>query len=388
MEFHNHMDQISSSKIRMIGEKAAQMAAQGRSIIKLQAGEPDFDTPQHIVDAAVAALQNKDTHYTPNRGTMALRQAIADKLSRDNQINADPLENIIVTTGCAEALMCACLGILDPEDEMIIIEPAFVTYMELAKLAGAVPVIVHAREDNSWLPDVEDIRQAITSRTKLLLINSPSNPTGAVYPRELLQELAMLSVKHNFYIVSDEVYEKLAFGAEHVSIASLPGMADRTITVNGFSKAYAMTGWRMGYLAASKELIAPMLKLHQYTTTCAPGFIQAACVRALEHSVEVLSMRQAYQRRRDLLCSLLECSSKLSFTKPEGTFYLYVNIERCGLDSESFVMRLLEEKGVAVVFGTAFDHRQGSRNIRISFASSEENLREGARRLLEFIDSL
>lgn len=389
MEFHNHMDQISASKIRMIGEKAAQMASEGRCIIKLQAGEPDFDTPQHIIDTAITALQSKDTHYAPNRGTMFLRQAIANKLWRDNRIKVDPAENIIVTTGCAEALMCACLGILDPGDEMIIIEPAFVTYVELAKLAGAVPVIIHAQEDNGWLPNIADVCGAITPRTKLLLINSPSNPTGAVYPRELLEALAELAMKHNFYVVSDEVYEKLAFGTEHSSIASLAGMAGRTITVNGLSKAYAMTGWRVGYLAAAKELITPLLKVHQYTTTCAPGFIQTASADALDHSEEdVLSMRQEYQRRRDLLCSLLRGNPKLSFSEPDGTFYLYVNIERTGLDSEIFVTRLLEEKGVATVFGTAFDHTLGGRNIRISFASSEGNLREGARRLLEFVDSL
>lgn len=387
--FHNHMDKIEMSKIRMIGEKATQMASEGRSIVKLQVGEPDFDTPQHIIDTAIQALQNKDTHYTPNRGTMALRKAIADKLLRDNGIKADPATQIMVMTGCAEALLCACLGLLDPGDEMIIIEPTFINYVQLTKIAGAVPVIVRAREENGWLPDVDDIKRAITPRTRMLLLNCPSNPTGAVYPRELIEAIAALAIKHGFFVVSDEVYEKIIYTGKHTSVAAIPGMEERAITINGMSKAYAMTGWRVGYLAASEKIMIPMLKIHQYATTCSPGFIQAACVDALYNSDEdVKRMQQAYQRRRDLICELLAQSDKISFTVPDGTFYLYVNITKTGLDSETFVMRLLEEKGVATVFGTAFDHTLGSQNVRLSFANSEENLREGARRILEFTQAL
>lgn len=387
--YSNHMDKIEMSKIRMIGDKASQMAAEGRSIVKLQVGEPDFNTPKHIVDAAIRALENMDTHYTPNRGTMNLRRAIADKLLRDNGIKADPAKNIMVMTGCAEALLCAILGLLDPGDEMIIIEPTFINYMQLTKLAGAVPVIVRAREEYGWLPDPEDIKKAITPRTKMLLLNTPSNPTGAVYPKELIGEIAALAVEHDFFVVSDEVYEKLIYSGEHVSIASLPGMEDRAITINGLSKAYAMTGWRVGYLCASEHIIIPMLKIHQYATTCSPGFIQAACIDALYNSDDdVNAMQRVYQARRNLLCAELSSSDRLSFIAPDGTFYLYVNISETGLDSETFVMRLLEEKGVATVFGTAFDHTLGSQNIRLSFANSEENLREGARRIVEFVESL
>lgn len=387
--FHNHMDKIEMSKIRMIGDKAAQMASEGKSIVRLQVGEPDFETPQHIIDTAIRALQNKDTHYTPNRGTMALRKAIADKLLRDNGIKADAATQIMVMTGCAEALLCACLGLLDPGDEMIIIEPTFINYVQLTRIAGAIPVIVQAREENGWLPDVDDLKKAITPRTRMLLINSPSNPTGAVYPRELMEAIAALAIKHNLIVVSDEVYEKLIYTGSHTSIAAIPGMEKRTVTINGLSKAYAMTGWRVGYLAASDELMIPMLKIHQYATTCSPGFIQAACVDALYNSDEdVKRMQRAYRDRRSLICELLAQSSRISFVAPDGTFYLYINITKTGLDSETFVMRLLEEKGVATVFGTAFDHTLGSRNVRLSFANSEENLREGARRILEFTEAL
>lgn len=387
--FHNHMDMIEMSKIRMIGDKATKMAAEGRSIVKLQVGEPDFDTPQHIIDTAIQALNDKNTHYTPNRGTIALRKAIADKLMRDNGIDANPETEIMVMTGCAEALLCTCLGLLDRGDEMIIIEPTFINYVQLTKLAGATPVIVRGREENGWLPDIDNIKRAITPHTRMLLLNSPSNPTGTVYPQKLLEQIAALAIERDFFVVSDEVYEKLIYTGEHISIAALPGMKDRTITINGLSKAYAMTGWRVGYLAASDKIMIPMLKVHQYATTCSPGFIQAACVDALYNSdADVENMRQIYHTRRDLLCKELSQTEKLSFVVPEGTFYLYVNVSKTNLDSETFVMRLLEEKGVATVFGTAFDHMHGGQHIRISFANSEENLKEGAQRIVSFVESL
>lgn len=386
MHFSNHMDEIQLSKIRQIGELAVRMAKDGRSVIKLQVGEPDFDTPQHIIEAAIASLKKKETHYAPNRGTMECRQAIAAKLWRDNGIQADPEKNILVLDGCAEALLCSTLGILDPGEEMIIIEPCFINYVQLAKLSGCTPVVVRAREENGWLPDIEDIRRAVTSRTKILLLCTPTNPTGAVYPKALLEEIAQLAVEHGFIVVSDEVYEKLIYGdAEHVSIASIPGMEDRTITINGLSKAYAMTGWRLGYTAADESLILPMLKVHQYATTCLPVFVQAGAVEALNNSdADVEAMRQEYQKRRDVLAKLLGQCEGLSLNIPQGTFYMYPNISKLGIDSYDFVFKLLENTGVATVYGTAFDQK-GEGNIRISFANSEANLREGARRILQFI---
>lgn len=386
MHFSNHMDEIQLSKIRQIGELAGRMEKEGRSVIKLQVGEPDFDTPQHIIDAAIASLDRKETHYAPNRGTLACRQAIAAKLRRDNGIQADPEKNILVLNGCAEALMCSTLGILNPGEEMIVIEPCFINYVQLAKLSGCTPVVVRAREEDGWLPDIEDIRRAVTSRTKILLLCTPTNPTGAVYPSALLEDIAKLAIEHGFIVVSDEVYEKLIYGqAEHVSIASIPGMEERTVTINGLSKAYAMTGWRLGYVAADEALILPMLKVHQYATTCLPVFVQAGAVEALDNGeADVAAMRQEYQKRRDMLTELLGQCEDLSLTVPEGTFYMYPNISKLGMDSYDFVFKLLEETGVATVYGTAFDQK-GQGNIRISFANSEENLREGAGRILQFI---
>ncbi|MBP3736764.1 MAG: pyridoxal phosphate-dependent aminotransferase [Lachnospiraceae bacterium] len=389
MQFSNHMDEIQLSKIRQIGELAGEMAAKGKSVIKLQVGEPDFATPQQIIDAAIRSLQNKETHYTPNRGTMALRKALSDKLKKDNGIIADPAKNIIVVEGCAEALMVSTLGLMDPGEEMIIIEPTFINYIQLTKMAGCTPVIVRAREENNWLPDMDDIRAAVTDKTKILLLNSPTNPTGAVYPKELLEEIAKLAIEKNFIVVSDEVYEKLIYGdAKHISIASLPGMAERTVTINGFSKAYAMTGWRLGYVVADENLIMPMLKVHQYATTCLPEFVQAGAVEALVNSdKEVEAMRQEYQHRRDIFAELLRGIDGVTLRVPDGTFYMYPNISKFGMKSYDLVFKLLEETGVATVYGTAFD-QTGDNNIRISFANSEENLREGAKRIKAFLENL
>lgn len=388
MQFKNHMDSIELSKIRVIGEKAAELAKQGREVTKLQVGEPDFATPDHIVEAAVASLRAGDTHYTPNRGTPELREAIANKLWKDNKIKADPATDILVLNGCVEALFCSVTGLLDPGDELIIIEPSFVNYIQLARFSGTVPVMVKAKEENNWLPYIEDIKNAITPKTKMILLNSPTNPTGAVYPRELLEEIAKLAIEHDFFVVSDEVYEKIVYGgAEHVSIASIVGMENRTVTINGLSKGYAMTGWRLGYVAACKELIIPMLKVHQYSATCLPGFIQAASVDALTNSdADIEAMRAEYETRLELIAGLLEDIEGITLTKPRGTFYLYPNISASGLDSMTFISRLLDEEGVATVPDTAFD-MDGKNNIRISFASDEASLRRGAEKIAKLMES-
>ncbi len=389
MQFSNHMDAIQLSNIRAIGEKAAALAAEGREVTKLQVGEPDFGTPKHIVDAAIASLQAGDTHYAPNRGTLAFRQAIADKLWNDNQVKVDPVSEVLVMNGCAEALFCAVTGLLDPGDEMIIIEPTFINYIQLAKIANAVPVVIRAREEDKWLPDPEVIRKAITPKTKMILLNTPTNPTGAVYPYELLKEIADLAQKHGIFVVADEVYEKLIYGdAKHVSIASIPGMEELGVTINGLSKAYAMTGWRLGYIAARKELILPMLKVHQYTTTCIPIFVQAGGVDAIRNSeADVEQMRQEYERRRNLISGILEEIPGVTLVRPQGTFYLYPNISASGLKSPDFINRLLDEEGVATIPGTTFDSA-GEANIRISFASDEASLRRGAEKIGKLMASL
>ncbi len=374
-----HIGAVELSRIRVIGEKAADLAANGRRVVKLHVGEPDFETPERIRGAAIASLNRKETHYTHNRGTMELRTAVSRKLSAENGVTADPSSELLILNGCAEALFCATVGLLDVDDELIVIEPCFVNYVQLARICRAKPVVVQAREENGWLPDPADIRRAVTKRTRMLIINTPSNPTGAVYPRALLEAIAALAAEYGFIVVSDEVYEKLVYGqAEHVSIASLPGMEDRAVTINGFSKAYAMTGWRLGYLAAARTLTLAMLKVHQYTTTCLPAFVQAGAVEALRSgAAEVERMRLEYMRRRDIVTDLLDADPDIRLVRPQGTFYLFPNIAASGLSSAEFAARLLDAEGVASVPDTAF-RSEGGTNIRLSFASDEESLRLGA----------
>lgn len=387
-ELSNHMDQIKLSGIRVIGERAAALERQGRQVIKLQVGEPDFSTPGHTVAAAMASLEALDTHYTPNRGILPLREAVAEKLERDNGLRYAPGEEILILNGCAEALFCAVNALIDLGDEVIVIEPAFLSYEQIILLARGVPVVVRAREENGWLPRVEDIRRAVTSKTRMIILNTPNNPTGAVYPRALLEEIAALAVERELLVISDEVYEKLIYGREHVSIASLEGMRDRTVTINGFSKAYAMTGWRLGYTAAPRELTLAMLKVHQYTSTCLPAFVQKGALDAVKNGAQdVECMRLEYQRRRDILLNYFEPCGAVRLVVPDATFYMYLNIGQSGMDSTQFCQRLLEEEGVAIVPDTAFDHA-GGKNVRLSFASDEASLREGAEKICRLAQRL
>lgn len=380
---NSHINRIQLSSIRVIGERAAALAAQGREIIKLQVGEPDFSTPRHIIDAAIEDLNALDTHYTPNRGTLELREAVAEKLRKDNGITYNPKSEILILNGCAEALFCAVNALVDAGDEVIIIEPAFLSYEQIVLLSRAEPVVVHAVEKDNWLPRIEDIERAVTPKTRMIILNSPCNPTGAVYPRELLEQIAHLAKRQDLFVVSDEVYEKLVYGKEHVSIASLEGMRERTVTVNGFSKAYAMTGWRLGYAAAPEDLTLNMLKVHQYTSTCLPGYSQKGAVDAVQNSDrDVAEMCEEYQRRRDILLEYFRKCPNIDCVTPDATFYMYLNIEKSGLDSTQFCNRLLDEKGVAVVPDTAFDEK-GKYNVRLSFASDETSLRIGAERICE-----
>lgn len=382
MEIRSPMDAVELSRIRAIGEKVQQLQKEGRDIIRLQIGEPDFCTPAHIIEAAKEAMDRGQTHYAPNRGLMTLREEIAGKLWRDNRIQADPAAEILVTSGCAEGLYLAFMGLVEPNDEVIIIEPAYISYLQLTRAAHAKPVFVHAREENGWLPDMEELRAAVTEKTKMLVLNSPSNPTGVVYPQELLEQIAALAKEKDFLVLSDEVYEKLVFdGVRHVSIASLDGMRERTITINGFSKAFAMTGWRMGYLAADAGLLLPMLKVHQYAVASSNIIAQNAAITALQAGEEsVEAMRAEYARRRRFLLDAFAKIPEISCVAPAGTFYMYPNVSGSGMTGKEFADRLLMEAGVAAVPGTAFDSFCDA-HIRISYASSMENLEEAVRRI-------
>lgn len=386
MEIHSPMDAVELSRIRAIGEKVQQLQKEGRDIVRLQIGEPDFTTPDHIIAAAKAAMDHGQTHYAPNRGLLSLREEISRKLLRDNGITADPATEILVTSGCAEGLYLVFMGLVEPGDEVIIIEPAYISYLQLARAAHAKAVPVHAKEENGWMPDLDELRAAVTEKTKLLVLNTPGNPTGAVYPREVLQQIAALAQEKDFLVLSDEVYEKLIYdGAQHVSIASLDGMRERTITVNGFSKAFAMTGWRMGYLAADAKLILPMLKVHQYAVASSNIIAQNAAITALQAGEAcVEEMRQEYARRRRFLLDSFAEIPEISCAEPAGTFYMYPNISGSGMSGTEFANRFLMEAGVATVPGTAFDSFCNS-HIRISYASSMESLQMAVSRLKDFL---
>lgn len=386
MEIHSPMDAVELSRIRAIGEKVQQLQKEGRDIVRLQIGEPDFTTPDHIIAAAKAAMDHGQTHYAPNRGLLSLREEISRKLLRDNGITADPAAEILVTSGCAEGLYLVFMGLVEPGDEVIIIEPAYISYLQLARAAHAKAVPVHAKEENGWMPDLDELRAAVTEKTKLLVLNTPGNPTGAVYPREVLQQIAALAQEKDFLVLSDEVYEKLIYdGAQHVSIASLDGMKERTITVNGFSKAFAMTGWRMGYLAADAKLILPMLKVHQYAVASSNIIAQNAAITALQAGEAcVEEMRQEYARRRRFLLDSFAEIPEISCAEPAGTFYMYPNISGSGMSGTEFANRFLMEAGVATVPGTAFDSFCNS-HIRISYASSMESLQMAVSRLKDFL---
>lgn len=386
MEIHSPMDAVELSRIRAIGEKVQQLQKEGRDIVRLQIGEPDFTTPDHIIAAAKAAMDHGQTHYAPNRGLLSLREEISRKLLWDNGITADPATEILVTSGCAEGLYLVFMGLVEPGDEVIIIEPAYISYLQLARAAHAKAVPVHAKEENGWMPDLDELRAAVTEKTKLLVLNTPGNPTGAVYPREVLQQIAALAQEKDFLVLSDEVYEKLIYdGAQHVSIASLDGMKERTITVNGFSKAFAMTGWRMGYLAADAKLILPMLKVHQYAVASSNIIAQNAAITALQAGEAcVEEMRQEYARRRRFLLDSFAEIPEISCAEPAGTFYMYPNISGSGMSGTEFADRFLMEAGVATVPGTAFDSFCNS-HIRISYASSMESLQMAVSRLKDFL---
>ncbi|MGI6574424.1 MAG: pyridoxal phosphate-dependent aminotransferase [bacterium] len=375
------VENVQLSQIRAVMDKARSLMAQGKSVINLGIGEPDFPSPLHVNEAAKKALDDQETHYAPNRGLLSLREALAKKLAVDNGITVDPEKEIIITVGAAEALFIAMVGLLNPGDEVIIIEPAFPSYVNICRLVGAVPVPVAAREENGWVPDPEDIEKAITPRSKMIIINSPNNPSGSVYPKEVLMSVAKICEKHNIFVVCDEIYEKIIYpGNTHFSIASMPGMDELTITINGYSKAYAMTGWRLAYVVAKPELILPMLKVHQYATTCVATFAQIGAIAATTGPQDcVVEMRNEFQRRRDLVAKGLNDIEGISCFTPQGAFYAFPNIKAFGLSSAEFCDFLLEKAGVAVVPGTTFMSEDGY--IRLSYATSYEVLADALQRM-------
>lgn len=367
---------ITESATLRISNLASELKSKGKDIISFSLGEPDFRTPRHIVDAAKASLERGDTHYTPSPGIPELRKAVAEKLKKENNIEAKA-GNIIVTPGAKQAIFEVMLSVLEEGDEAVLFDPAWVSYEPCIKLAGAKPVWVPTNREDGFIP--VGLEEYITEKTKLIVINSPCNPTGGVYGKEILKEIAELAVDNNIMILSDEIYEKIIYDKKHVSIGSFDGMQELAITVNGFSKAYAMTGWRLGYVHARKDIYEQMLKLHSHSVSQATSFVQYAGIAALQGDQGcVAEMVREFRARRDLLIKGLN-ELGMKCTKPEGAFYAFADVSAYG-SGEEVAELLLNKAFVAATPGAAFGEA-GNDFIRISYATSQERIREALRRM-------
>ena len=386
MELSQRATILTPSLTLSIDSKAKAMKAEGLDVCGFGAGEPDMDTPEHIKAAAQAALEMGFTKYTPSAGTPELRQALSDKFKADNGLDYKPSQ-IIVSNGAKHSCYNAILATCQPGDEVIIPAPYWLSYPEMVRLAGAEPVIVQTTEASGWKMTAEQMQDAMTPRTKLVIINSPGNPTGAVYTREELAAIVEVCADEEILILSDEIYEKLTYeGVPHVSTASLPGAADLTITINGFSKAYSMTGWRLGYLGAPEAIAKAIDAIQSHSTSNPCSFAQKGALAALKGDQQpVTDMRDEFEMRRNYMVNRLASMARISVVKPEGAFYVLVNIGKLGLSSSNFADRLLSKHQVAVVPGIAFGN---DATVRLSYATSLDVIKKGLDRFEEFCKTL
>lgn len=374
---------IKPSGIRKFFDIVSEM----KDAISLGVGEPDFETPWHIRDEGIYSFEKGRTFYTSNAGLKNLREEISNYLNRHQNIKYNPNDEIIVTVGGSEAIDIGLRAMINPGDEVIIPQPSYVSYEPCAYLAGATPVIIDLKAENEFRLTPEELENAITDKTKILILPYPNNPTGAIMEQEDLEKIAKIIIEKDIYVMSDEIYSALTYKGKHISIASLPGMKERTILINGFSKAYAMTGWRLGYACGPKEIIKEMTKIHQYAIMCAPTISQYAAVEALKNGDEdVEMMRKAYNQRRRFLINAFR-KMNLECFEPYGAFYVFPCIKEFGMTSEEFATRFLEEEKVAAVPGTAFGD-SGEGYLRISYAYSLDNLKIAIERLKRFITNL
>lgn len=356
-------------------------------VVSLTVGQPDFITPWHIRTAAIESLEAGKTYYTSNRGLTLLREEICKYLARRFSLSYDPTSELLVTVGGSEAIDLVIRGVVDPGDEVIIPAPCFVCYEPLVTLSGGVPVIIETKEEDLFRLTPEALKAALTPKTKLLILPFPNNPTGAVMPREDLEKIAEVLRGTNVLVLSDEIYAELTYGARHVSIASLPGMRERTLLVSGFSKAYAMTGWRLGYLAAPADMVKEIFKIHQYGIMCAPTTAQFGAIEAMQNGDnDVAEMVAEYDRRRKYLVKRLR-ELGLSCFEPQGAFYVFPNISEFGMTSEEFCEKLLYDYRVAIVPGTAFG-KSGEGFARISYAYSVSHLDKALERMTQMLHDL
>jgi len=387
MQLANRVQELTPSLTLAIDSKAKALKAEGVDVCGFGAGEPDMDTPEHIKAACIEALQAGFTKYTPSSGIPELRQAISEKFKKDNALEYKPSQ-IIVSNGAKQSCFNAIMAVCDPGDEVIIPAPYWLSYPEIVRLAGAESAIVQTSEKNAWKITAEQFENAMTPKTKMIILNTPGNPTGSIYTREELRAISEVAAEEDIYILSDEIYEKLTYdGAEHVSIASLtPEAYDLTITVNGFSKAYAMTGWRLGYLGAPEAIAKAIDSMQSHSTSNPCSFAQKGALAALKGDQQcVTDMRDEFDIRRQYMFDRISSIQGLSAVKPLGAFYVLVNISNLGLKSQNFSDRLLSKANVAVVPGIAFgdDH-----TIRLSYATSLDVIKTGLDRIEEFCKTL
>lgn len=383
-KLNNTIQKVKPSGIRKFFDIANELD----DVISLSVGEPDFYTPWHIREEGIYTLEKGRTRYTPNRGFIKLREEISAFLSRKYQLDYNPENEVLVTVGGSEAIDLAVRTLINPGEEVLIPEPSFVCYVPITQMSGGVPVIITTKAENKFKLTAKDLEEHITDKTKMLILPFPNNPTGGVMRKSDLEEIAEVIIKHDLIVLSDEIYSELTYGKEkHVSIASIDGMRERTIVINGFSKSYSMTGWRLGYAVGPKEIITPMTKLHQFGIMSAPTMSQYAAIEALENGDEdIVTMREQYDMRRRLIVDGL---NKLGLTcfEPEGAFYVFPSIKSTGLSSQEFCERLIYSKRVAVVPGDAFGEC-GEGYVRISYCYSTQHIIEALERMGEFIKEL
>ncbi len=382
------MKKIERAGIRKIVEKAQAYEKEGRKIYHMEIGRPDFDTPEAVKEEAIRSLKAGHVHYTSNYGLERLRRAIAEKLAGENKIDADPDRELVVTAGAVEGLALAIIALLDPGDEVLVLNPCFITYENQVLHPGGIPVSVPLRAENGFKPDIKDLEAGLSDKTRMLIINTPHNPTGVVYSLEVMAELARFAVKHDLLVVSDECYEKIIFDREHISIASLPGMKERTVTVNSVSKSFSMTGWRVGFVHSSAEITDYMLRVHQDLVICPTTFAQEGAAYALENTENLVApMVEAFKQRRNLVVERLDQMQVLEYVRPEGGFYVFPHLNKPGLDDWEFCDYMLDEAGVAIVPGPAFG-RYGAGHFRLSYSCSLDELDRGLRAMAKALKKL
>ncbi len=379
----NTIKDIKPSGIRKFFDIVSEM----KDAISLGVGEPDFDTPWHIREEGIYSLERGRTFYTSNSGLKELKVEICNYLKRKIGVEYDYNDEVFITVGGSEAIDVAFRAMLDPGDEVLIPQPSYVSYVPCVELTHGVPVIIELKEENQFRLTKEEVLEKITDKTKILVLPFPNNPTGAILEQKDLEEIAQVCIEKDIYVLSDEIYAELTYKGQHVSIASIPGMKERTVLINGFSKAYAMTGWRLGYAAAPKMIMEQMLKIHQFAIMCAPTTSQYAAVEALKNGdKDVAKMRESYNQRRRFLIHEFRDMGMDCF-EPFGAFYVFPSIKKFGMTSEEFATRLLEEEKVAVVPGTAFGDC-GEGFLRISYAYSLDNLKLALARVRKFVERL